>query len=110
MKRAPVTTHILDLVTGRPSSGVTVALFFEGEQLAQSKTNEDGRIASWNSDFGLEQGRYRLEFEVGPWFKSLGREAFYEEIQIAFLVSNVEEHFHVPLLLSPHGYSTYRGS
>ena len=110
MKRAPVTTHILDLVTGRPSADVNVALFFGQEEIAQSKTNEDGRIASWNSEFRLEQGRYRLEFDVGPWFKSLGRETFYEEIQIAFLVDKVEEHFHVPLLLSPHGYSTYRGS
>ena len=110
MKRAPVTTHILDLVTGRPASGVSVALFFEGEQIAQSETNDDGRIASWNSEFRLERGSYRLEFDVGPWFRSLGRETFYEEIQIAFLVNNVEEHFHVPLLLSPHGYSTYRGS
>ena len=110
MKRAPVTTHILDLVTGRPSSGVRVSLFFEGEQIARSETNDDGRIASWNSEFRLEPGSYRLEFDVGPWFRSLGRETFYEEIQIAFLVNNVEEHFHVPLLLSPHGYSTYRGS
>ena len=110
MKRAPVTTHILDLVTGRPSSGVRVALFFEGEQIARSETDDDGRIASWNSEFRLERGSYRLEFDVGPWFRSLGRETFYEEIQIAFLVNNVEEHFHVPLLLSPHGYSTYRGS
>ena len=110
MKRAPVTTHILDLVTGRPSSGVSVALFFEGEQLAQSETDGDGRIVSWNSEFRLKRGRYRLEFDVGPWFKKLGRATFYEEIQIAFLVNNVEEHFHVPLLLSPHGYSTYRGS
>jgi len=110
MKRASVTTHILDLVTGRPSSGVRVSLFFGGEQIAQSETNDDGRIASWNSEFRLEPGSYRLEFDVGPWFRSLGRETFYEEIQIAFLVNNVEEHFHVPLLLSPHGYSTYRGS
>ena len=110
MIKAPVTTHILDLVTGRPSSGVRVALFFEGEQIAQSETDDDGRIASWNSEFRLERGSYRLEFDVGPWFSSLGRETFYEEIQIAFLVNNVEEHFHVPLLLSPHGYSTYRGS
>ena len=110
MIKAPVTTHILDLVTGRPASGVSVALFFEGEQIAQSETNDDGRIASWNSEFRLERGSYRLEFDVGPWFRSLGRETFYEEIQIAFLVNNVEEHFHVPLLLSPHGYSTYRGS
>ena len=56
MKRAPVTTHILDLVTGRPSSGVSVALFFEGERLAQSETDDDGRIASWNSEFRLERG------------------------------------------------------
>jgi len=110
MKRAPVTTHILDLVTGRPSSGVTVTLFYGQEQIARSQTNDDGRVASWNSEFRLEQGGYRLAFDVGPWFKSLGRETFYEEIQIAFVVDNVEEHFHVPLLLSPHGYSTYRGS
>ena len=110
MKRAPVTTHILDLVTGRPSAGVNVAFFFDREQITQSKTNDDGRIVSWNSEFRLVQGRYRLDFDVGPWFKSLGRETFYEEIQIAFLVDKVEEHFHVPLLLSPHGYSTYRGS
>ena len=110
MKRAPVTTHILDLVTGRPTSGVHVALFFEGDRLAQSETNHDGRVVSWDSEFALKRGGYRLEFSVGPWFKSLGKETFYEEIQIAFLVNNVEEHFHVPLLLSPHGYSTYRGS
>jgi 5-hydroxyisourate hydrolase len=110
MKRAPITTHILDLVSGTPAAGVKVALFLDGSLLAESETDADGRVERWSSAFDLSDGRYRLKFCVGPWFENLALKSFYEDVEITFLVRGGKEHYHVPLLLSPHGYSTYRGS
>jgi len=108
-----ITTHILDLTTGRPASGVHVNLerqSSDGWSTAGSgETNADGRVA----DFGapaLAAGSYRLTFDTGAYFEAQGVEGFYPEASITFLVRDPSEHFHVPLLLSPNGYSTYRGS
>ncbi len=105
-----ISTHILDLVRGKPASGITVHLYQEDELVADGVTNTDGRVASWNRDFNLVAGRYRLVFDVEPWFAARDERSFYEEVQISFRVDDAEQHYHVPLLLSPHGYSTYRGS
>jgi 5-hydroxyisourate hydrolase len=75
--------------------------------LAEASTDGDGRVGSLGED--LAPGDYRIRFETGAWFTDAGVEAFYPEVAVSFTI-DADEHFHVPLLLSPFGYSTYRGS
>ncbi len=110
-----ITTHVLDVARGRPARDVRVVLSFEGEegwqQMAYAMTDRDGRAGSLlDDDHELARGRYRLRFETGAYMERCGVPTFYPYAEIVFLVSDPEEHFHVPLLLSPFGYSTYRGS
>ncbi|MFW2513245.1 hydroxyisourate hydrolase [Demequina sp. SO4-13] len=107
-----VTTHVLDAVRGTPASGVSVTLSERGgegwEPVASAVTDDDGRV----SDFGpehLENGVYQVRFDTGMYFSQLDVETFYPEVVITFEVDGAE-HYHVPLLLSPFAYSTYRGS
>lgn len=97
---ATLSTHVLDTALGRPATGIRVTLFDGlGAAVGEGVTDEDGRIGSLGGE--LDEGVYRLRFEVdGP---------FYPEVVVAFEVT-ANEHHHVPLLLSPFGYSTYRGS
>ena len=109
-RRPPITTHILDVALGRPAAGVAVRLARLGEsveELGQSSTDADGRAGF---SLTLAPATYRLRFEVGPYFEAGGRATFYPHVEIVFAVRAVTEHYHVPLLLSPFGYSTYRGS
>ena len=111
----PITTHILDTSLGRPAAGVSVALFRadNGDEklLGQAATNGDGRIAEGLiRDADYSPGIYRIEFDTEAYFSSMNATAFYPSISITFRVSPGEAHYHVPLLLSPFGYSTYRGS
>lgn len=108
--RAPVTTHILDLTRGRPAAGIAVRLFAEDEHLTSGTTDGDGRVESWDGDYTITPGKYRLEFDVQPWFEARGESSFYEDVHISFRIDDANEHYHVPLLLSAYGYSTYRGS
>ena len=110
-----ISTHILDTTRGRPASGVAVTL----ERLAGATvtpvgrgiTDADGRVKSLAPEgTALTAGTYRIRFEVGPYFAALGVEAFYPFVEIAFVAPAPMEHHHVPLLLNPFGYSTYRGS
>lgn len=113
--RGPITTHILDLGTGRPAAGVAVELerwVAEGwETLGRGVSDADGRI-QYLLPAGtlLATASHRLRFAVAPYFEAAGRETFYPEVAIAFSVCDPTQHYHVPLLLSPFGYSTYRGS
>lgn len=112
--RSPVTTHVLELGTGRPAAGVAVRLtqitgLGHEKVLAEDETNQDGRLMDWFSA-ALVPGVYRLHFATGDWFQARGKEAFYPEITIDFRVSDLDTHYHVPLLLNQFGYSTYRGS
>jgi 5-hydroxyisourate hydrolase len=110
-----ITTHVLDTSLGRPAAGVAVTL----ERLAAGgtatrigggTTNDDGRIRDLlAAGESLAAGEYRLRFDVGAWFAREGREAFYPVVEVVFRVAG-EAHYHVPLLLNPFGYSTYRGS
>ena len=108
-----ITTHVLDMTQGRPAAGVGVLLSVRtGEgwrELARATTGADGRTG-----FDLEAGdavaTYRLRFETGDWFRGAGVRGFWPHVEIAFDVTEPAEHHHVPLLLSPYGYSTYRGS
>lgn len=112
MSRTPITTHILDLDTGRPAEGVAVSLFGPPSEaaIAQARTDSDGRIGQWDNEFTLSAGEYCLVFAVEDWFRARERTSFYRDIRIAFQVEQTREHYHVPLLLNAHGYSTYRGS
>ena len=107
-----VTTHVLDAGTGVPAAGVGVRLerlSDNVEPVAEGVTDLDGRIG----DLGpvvLEQGTYRLTFATGEWFASAGRATFYPQVVVVFSLDADRLHHHVPLLLSPFAYSTYRGS
>lgn len=112
MPRSPITTHVLDTAAGRPAAGVAVTLEISGEdgwrRLAAGTTDDDGRIADLLPvDHRLSPGTYRLTFDVGGYLAGAG---FYPEVPVIFRVVDPDQHYHVPLLLSPFGYSTYRGS
>ena len=109
-ERAPITTHILDLATGKPAASIQLRLFGPDGQITQATTDEDGRVNLWQDHFSISPGKYRIEFDVEPYFEARGTTPFYEDVHIAFRIREVNEHYHVPLLLSAFGYSTYRGS
>lgn len=102
---ASLSTHVLDTSRGRPAAGIRVALETrDGAPIAEVATDDDGRVGSLASDLG--PGDYVLRFATGGY---LGAGAFYPEVVVTFSVG-ADEHYHVPLLLNPYGYSTYRGS
>ena len=111
-----ITTHVLDISIGRPAAGVQVTLdrqIGDGgwEQIGTQHTDSDGRARDIVPDgVSLTAASHRLTFAVGPYFKDKQVEGFYEDIVITFIVRDAAQHYHVPLLLSPFGYSTYRGS
>jgi len=110
-----ITTHILDTSTGKPASGISVTLFFQNDksgwnEIASGVTNSDGRIPDiLQEEKILETGIYKITFQTKKYFEEKKTKSFYPFIEIIFEISN-EEHYHIPLLLSPFGYSTYRGS
>lgn len=107
-----VTTHVLDTAHGTPARSVGVRLERvageRAEPLAEAATDADGRVAGLGPD--LPAGRYRLVFATGEYFAADGREAFYPLVTIEFAIADPAQHYHVPLLLSPFGFTTYRGS
>jgi 5-hydroxyisourate hydrolase len=110
-----ITTHVLDTARGKPASGVPVTLEIRIEngwrRLGQAETDADGRARHLLPDgTALVPGTYRITFETGAWFRAQEIEGFYPEASIVFDVRDAAQHYHVPLLLSPYGYSTYRGS
>lgn len=114
-----LTTHVLDVSAGLPGAGIRIQLFqLEGDGrrlLAEIDTNTDGRSnAPLLAEGGFVTGRYELVFAVGAYFRNRGLHsdgpAFLEDVVVRFGVSNPDAHYHVPLLVSPYGYSTYRGS
>jgi len=106
-----ITTHVLDTARGRPAAGVPVRLERDGRALGTGTTDEDGRLRGLLPAGGpLAPGIYRLVFDTGAYFLAQGTEGFYPHVAIDFQVRDGTRHHHVPLLLSPFGYSTYRGS
>ena len=111
-----ISTHVLDTSFGAPAANITVTLLRvddhgETSTLSSYVTDEDGRVPALAPTGGaLVAGSYRLCFDVASYFASTQRESFYNEICINFKVDGEAQHYHVPLLLSPFGYSTYRGS
>jgi 5-hydroxyisourate hydrolase len=109
-----LTTHVLDTSIGKPASGVRVVLRRDGAVVAESTTNADGRLDEPLLDGGVfKAGRYEMTFHVGDYFRSRGADLadppFLDVIPLRFSIAD-DSHYHVPLLVSPYGYSTYRGS
>lgn len=105
-----LSAHVLDTTAGKPATGVSLHLATaEGEHIASATTDEDGRA----SDLGpetLAPGDYRITFETGEYFSARGEATFFPRVAVDFTVVHGETHYHVPLLLSPYAFSTYRGS
>lgn len=112
--KSPITTHILDTSAGRPARGVAVTLDCEsaGEfvEIGHGMSDEQGRVDNLHVAGKLDMGTYRLRFDTAAYFRAQGIRTFYPSVRVVFFVDAPEEHYHVPLLLSPFGYSTYRGS
>jgi 5-hydroxyisourate hydrolase len=106
-----LSTHVLDTARGEPAAGVPVVLFrLDGADwvaVAQGRTGGDGRLQDWVPDAHWHAGRYRLVFDTAAY---LGPDAFFPEAVVSLWVSDTVRHYHVPLLLSPYGLTTYRGS
>ena len=109
-----LTTHVLDLALGRPAAGVRVALArHDGgvwQAVGERVTDADGRVRDFLGGAALEPGRYLITFHTGEYFRARGEQSFHPEVPVTFEVGDPAQHYHVPLLLSAFGYSTYRGS
>lgn len=105
---ATLSTHVLDTALGRPAAGVAVTLATPaGDPLGDGVTDADGRVGAVGPD--LRPGDYVLTFGTGDYHRATGQEGFYPTVAVTFTLGEAE-HYHVPLLLNPYGYSTYRGS
>jgi 5-hydroxyisourate hydrolase len=111
-----ITTHVLDTARGVPAAGVHVTLEWSAQsgdwqRMGEGTTDPDGRLRTLMPDTGsAPTGIYRLRFETGAYFQSHGTAAFHPHITVTFEIVDGEAHHHVPLLVSPFGYTTYRGS
>jgi 5-hydroxyisourate hydrolase len=110
-----ITTHVLDTSCGKPASGVPVLLEVRSDdggwkEIARSATDGDGRASLLPARSQVPRGVYRVSFDTGAYFLASNVETFYPEVRVVFEVRELSAHHHVPLLLSPYGYSTYRGS
>lgn len=110
-----ITTHVLDTTRGRPAATVPVRLDARRDgawlPLGQGATDGDGRLRTLLTDeTPLEGGTYRLVFDTGAYFGAQGLHTFYPRVVVEFTVEAGQSHYHVPLLLSPFGYTTYRGT
>lgn len=110
-----ISTHVLDTAQGRPATGVRVTLeaaTTDGwHPLGATSTDDDGRAPDLlPDDQAVQPGVHRLTFDTGTWFAEQGVTSFYPKVTVTFEIADAGDHYHVPLLLSPYGYSTYRGS
>lgn len=102
-----ISTHVLDTAHGQPASGIRVHLFLSDAAIGSGITDQEGRLRSLLPDgTALKPGSYRLLFEIGDYFP----QGFYPEVSVSFTVRDDAAHYHVPLLISPFGYMTYRGT
>lgn len=111
----PLSVHVLNLENGLPSPGVEVTLERQSgnawQALSSATTNEQGRItALFPEGKDLEKGTYRVTFKTGEWFAEHKTSTFFPEVPVIFTADGSVPHYHIPLLLSPYGYSTYRGN
>lgn len=124
--KSPITTHVLDTAVGRPAAGVRITLESLGAAelgpaqagatqsgaavIGSGVTDDDGRVTDLLEPGSLKAGTYRITFFVEEYLQASGRSGFYPQVPVVFRVEATDEHYHVPLLLNPFGYSTYRGS
>ncbi|MEE2829561.1 MAG: hydroxyisourate hydrolase [Myxococcota bacterium] len=111
--RSPITTHILDTSSGQPAAGVPVRLDkmdSDWVTLAEGRTDEDGRVGDLLAPGTLSPGVYRVHFDTSAYWASRNCRGFYPYVEVVFEIEQADQHYHVPLLLNPFGYSTYRGS
>jgi 5-hydroxyisourate hydrolase len=108
-----ISTHILDTATGTPAAGVAVELLAgnagDWSRIASGTTDANGRVKDLGPET-LPAGNYQLRFDTGAYFAGSNTDTFFPEVSLTFTVRHGEEHYHVPLLLSPFAYSTYRGN
>ena len=111
---SPLTTHVLDTARGRPAAGIPVTLERANasgfEPAGQGVTDSDGRVRDLLREGSLTAATYRIRFALDDYFESQGTRAFYPYAEVVFRVEEPTVHYHIPLLLSPFSYSTYRGS
>ncbi|XP_074056782.1 5-hydroxyisourate hydrolase-like isoform X2 [Macrotis lagotis] len=113
---SPLTTHVLDTASGLPAQGLCLRLFRLGErsrqwtELRKSYTNADGRCPGLLTPEQMETGTYKLYFDTESYWKKMGQTSFYPYVEVVFTITNEIHKLHVPLLLSPFSYTTYRGS
>lgn len=115
MSAGPLTTHVLDTARGKPAAHLEIELHrMSGPGIwnfiSSGKTNADGRLPGLLADGALIPGIYKLKFDTAGYFHSIGTQGFYPFVEVAFEIQDSSQHYHVPLLLNPYGYSTYRGS
>ncbi len=113
--KSPITTHVLDTAQGKPAAGISTTLEFlesgSWKEIGRGMTNADGRIDDLlPENYDISKGVYRLTLQTAPYFQKTNMKNFYPYVSIAFEIQETSGHYHVPLLLSPFGYSTYRGS
>ncbi|XP_064109273.1 5-hydroxyisourate hydrolase-like isoform X2 [Macrobrachium nipponense] len=110
----PITCHVLDTATGKPASSMKLSLHKQTdagwEELVSKATNSDGRAGQFLSQEAFTKGVYKMFFDTADYFKQQNTKGFYPYVEIVFEIEQPAEHYHIPLLLSPYGYSTYRGS
>ena len=116
---SPITTHVLDTALGLPARRVAVVLDLlevrdgrhQWSELGHGQTDDNGRLGTFDPPLSpLNAGVYRLRFATGDYFAGAGVRAFYPEVHVVVRLDDPAQHYHIPLLLSPYGYSTYRGS
>lgn len=111
---AGITTHVLDTARGGPAPGVAITLELRANDAWQligtGTTDADGRLKTLMGNQPVQATTYRLTFETGAYFEARAQPCFYPRVQIEFHIAAPDEHYHVPILLSPFGYTTYRGS
>ncbi|CAJ0603805.1 unnamed protein product [Cylicocyclus nassatus] len=111
---ASISAHVLDIAFGKPAEGVTILAYLEGSNdwlpMGNCVTESNGRVPWVTPNLPLQQGIYKLRFMTGDYYKAIGVQTFYPYVEVVFNVSDASQHYHVPLTLSPYGYSTYRGS
>lgn len=115
MPRSPITTHVLDVARGKPAEGISVMLEVQDggswKEIGSGRTDADGRAANLlEAGSHVSPGIYRITFDTSSYQSSLNIDGFYPYVPVIFEIKDTSQHYHVPLLLSPFGYSTYRGS
>lgn len=111
----PLSVHVLNLDNGLPSANVKVVLETQQNnqwiEINSGTTNEQGRITElYPKDTALQKGIYKVTFKTGDWFRQKNQRSFFPEVPVVFVIDGSLDHYHIPLLISPYGYSTYRGN